>query len=100
MGKLSTAEVLRLRATSALSRYKSARRCAQDDDSVGELRGLRPLCGSRGALQIPRLRSPGFLVEICGVDALHAPFFTERRTRRPVQCYVAGNPGRDDKAEW
>ena len=44
-----------------------------------------------------RLRSPGFPVEICGVDALHAPFFTERRTRGPVQCYVAGNPGRDDK---
>jgi hypothetical protein len=46
-----------------------------------------------------RLRSPGFPVEICGVDALHAPFFTERRTRGPVQCCVAGNPGRDDKGE-
>jgi hypothetical protein len=35
MGKISTAEVLRLRATSAVSRDKSVRRCAQDDDSVG-----------------------------------------------------------------
>ena len=57
------------------------------------------MCGSRGALQIPRLRSPGFPVEIHGVDALHAPFFAERRTRGPVQRCVAGNPGRDDKGE-
>jgi len=35
MGKRSTAEVLRLRATSAVSRDKSVRRSAQDDDSVG-----------------------------------------------------------------
>jgi predicted GIY-YIG superfamily endonuclease len=35
MGKISTAEVLRLRATSAVSRNQSVRRCAQDDDSVG-----------------------------------------------------------------
>jgi hypothetical protein len=35
MGKMSTAEVLRLRATSAVSRDKSERRSAQDDDSVG-----------------------------------------------------------------
>src|SRR5580658_2329060 len=35
MGKISTAEVLRLRATSAVSRDKSVRRSAQDDDSVG-----------------------------------------------------------------
>jgi hypothetical protein len=37
MGKLSAAEVLRLRATSALSRDKSVRRSAQDDDFVGVL---------------------------------------------------------------
>src|SRR5271167_3329526 len=90
MDKISTAEVLRLRATSAVSPDKPVRRSAQDDDSVGELTERRPLCGSRGALQIPRLRSPGFPVEICGVDALHAPFFRERRTRGPVQCCVAG----------
>jgi hypothetical protein len=36
MGKISTAEVLRLRATSSVSGDKSVRRCAQDDDSVGE----------------------------------------------------------------
>ena len=37
MGQLSTAEVLRLRATSAVSRDQSVRRSAQDDDSVGVL---------------------------------------------------------------
>ena len=38
---------------------------------------LRP---GRGALQIPRLRSPGFPVEIRGFDDLHAALFTESRT--------------------
>src|SRR5580658_3483307 len=37
MDKISTAEVLRLRATSAVSRDQSVRRFAQDDDSVGVL---------------------------------------------------------------
>jgi hypothetical protein len=32
---------------------------SQDDESVGELTERRPLCGSRGAQQIPRLRSSG-----------------------------------------
>ena len=50
--KLSTAEVLRLRATSTVSRNQSVRRSAQDDDSVGELKERRPLCVSRGALQL------------------------------------------------
>jgi hypothetical protein len=35
MGKISVAEVLRLRATSAVSRDQPVRRSAQDDDSVG-----------------------------------------------------------------
>jgi hypothetical protein len=35
----------------------------------------------RGKLQIPRLRSPGFPVEIRGFDDLHAALFTESRTR-------------------
>jgi hypothetical protein len=35
MGKTSIAEVLRLRATSAMSRDQSVRRFAQDDDFVG-----------------------------------------------------------------
>src|SRR5277367_5720933 len=52
MGKISSAEVLRLRATSAVSRSQSVRRSTQDDDSVGELTERRPLCGSRGAPQI------------------------------------------------
>src|SRR5271154_1060785 len=37
MGKISTAEVLRLRATGAVSRDKSVRRSAQDDGFVGGL---------------------------------------------------------------
>jgi hypothetical protein len=37
MGKISTAGVLRLRAPSAVSRDKSVRRSAQDDDFVGGL---------------------------------------------------------------
>jgi hypothetical protein len=50
MGKISTAGVLRLRATSAVSHDKSVRRSAQDDGFVGVLRknilnklGLRPI---------------------------------------------------------
>jgi hypothetical protein len=35
MGKIRTAEVLRLRATNAVSRDQSVRRSAQDDESVG-----------------------------------------------------------------
>jgi hypothetical protein len=35
MGKLGIVEVLRLRATSAVSRDPSVRRSAQDDDFVG-----------------------------------------------------------------
>jgi hypothetical protein len=57
MSTISTADVLRLRAPSSVSRDQSVRRFAQDDDSVGELTERRPLCGSRGALQVPRLRS-------------------------------------------
>jgi hypothetical protein len=47
-GKVSTAEVLRLRATSAVSRDQSVRRSAQDDDSVGEQTN-RDLCVGAGA---------------------------------------------------
>ncbi len=36
---------------------------------------------------------PGFPVELGDFGKLHAPFFTERRTRCRVQCRVAGNPG-------
>ena len=65
----------------------------QDDDSVGELTEGKPLCGSRGAQQVPPLRYPGFPVELGGVGELHAAFFTESRTRGYVQRCVAGNPG-------
>jgi hypothetical protein len=37
IGKISTAGVLRLRATSTVSRDQSVRRSAQDDESVGVL---------------------------------------------------------------
>ena len=43
--------------------------------------------------QVPPLRSPAFPAELGCVDALHAPFFTEGRTRRLVQSSVTGNPG-------
>jgi hypothetical protein len=39
MGRLGIAEVLRLRAISAMSSDKPVRRFAQDDDSLGELTG-------------------------------------------------------------
>src|ERR1700691_1244527 len=50
-------------------------------------------------LQIPRLRSPGFPVELGGAGDLMRLSLRERRTRGFVQCCVAGNPGRDDKGE-
>src|SRR5271155_3721125 len=43
--------------------------------------------------QVPPLRYPEFPVELVGFGKPHAPFFTERRTRGPVQYCVAGNPG-------
>ena len=48
IGKISTAEVLRLRATTAVPRDECVRRCAQDDDSLGELME-RDLCAGAGA---------------------------------------------------
>jgi hypothetical protein len=45
---------------------------SQDDDSVGELTERRPLCGSRGAQQVPRLAE--FPVGVGGVGELHAVF--------------------------
>jgi hypothetical protein len=35
----------------------------------------------KGAQQVPRLRSPGFPVELVGVGEPHAAFLTESRTR-------------------
>jgi hypothetical protein len=55
---------------------------------------LRQLCvfaidgGSEGGPAF----SPGFPVEFGGFGELHAPLFTERRTRGSLQCIVAGNP--------
>jgi hypothetical protein len=46
-----------------------------------------------GKPQVAALRYPGFPVEVGGVVELHAPFFTEGRTRGLVWCCEAGNPG-------
>src|ERR1700733_1495195 len=64
--------VLRLRARDPLLSDRSARRFAQDDDSVGEPEEKQ---------QVPPLRSPGFPVEVGGVGELHAAFPAESRTR-------------------
>src|ERR1700674_1351288 len=57
MGKLSTAEVLRLRATSAVSRDQSVRRSAQDDDFVGVLtKNKLALIGHGPGLTAPNQR--------------------------------------------
>jgi hypothetical protein len=62
MGKLSTAGVLRLRATSAVSRDKSVRRSAQDDDFVGILTknilNKLALMGTQSWLEIRETKSP------------------------------------------
>ena len=47
-GKISIAEVLRLRPTSSVSGDQSVRRFAQDDDSVGELTERSTLCDRSG----------------------------------------------------
>ena len=84
-GKICTTEVLRLRATSAISRHQSVRRSAQDDDSVGELTERRPLCGNRGALQVPRLAlgmtSGGWVTFIRGRQI----GWTEKKRHVPLQ---------------
>ena len=52
-GKISTAGVLRLRATSAVLRDKSVRRFAQDDDSVGETNGTETFVREPGRTADP-----------------------------------------------
>jgi hypothetical protein len=62
MGKLSPAEVLRLRATSAVSLDQSVRRSAQDDGFVG---GLEYNClnmqKTRKIRKVTALRMTGFI---------------------------------------
>jgi hypothetical protein len=42
----------------------------------------------------PRVpQPPGFLSRVGGVVEVHAAFLNESRTRDPVSCCVAGNPG-------
>jgi hypothetical protein len=93
MRRLSILGVLRLRAVSPLLSDRSARRFAQDDDSVGELTVRRPLCGSRGALQIPPLRSPRISCRGWWRWRTSCGFLKESRTRGLIQRSVAGNPG-------
>ena len=104
MGKISIVGVLRLRAKSAVSRDRSVRRYAQDDDFVGVLKNKHPkqvsAYGISSWVTISR-PYPGFPVELRGFEALHAPFFAERRTRGPVLDCVQEirlrdwNPARD-----
>jgi hypothetical protein len=56
---------------------------------------LRQLCAFRDRWRVGGRAGvlPGFPVEFCGFGELHAPFFTERRTRGSLQCIVVGNPG-------
>jgi hypothetical protein len=53
--------------------------------SSRQTRAVSSLAGAfvweKGALQIPRLRSPGFPVGLVGVGEPHAAFLTESRTR-------------------
>ena len=49
----------------------------------------------RPALRGRKAGSPGFPVEFGGFGELHAPFFTERRTRGLVRRCEAGNRGRE-----
>ena len=48
--------------------------------------------GDRVELQVPRLRSPGFPVEVSDLRELHAVFLNGRRTRGPFVCGATGNP--------
>jgi hypothetical protein len=62
-------------------------------EEQAKLDGLGPQKGHNGLMVTGgRQPAPGFPVELGGVVALHASFFTERRTRGSVQCSVAGKP--------
>jgi hypothetical protein len=70
-------------------------RFGRDDTSVYRIAGLLGrIREGRGAhCGSLHCAPPEFPVEFGGVVALHAPFFTEGRTRCLVQYCVAGNPG-------
>ena len=59
---------------------------------VSSGKGARAVSSGAGWREI---RVPGFPVEFGGFGELHAPFFTERRTRGLVQRCVAGKPVRE-----
>jgi hypothetical protein len=60
-------------------RRRSSVEHRQDDDSVGELKERRPLCGGRGDRR--SLGSPRFPVKNRSFGELHAALFTESRIR-------------------
>src|SRR5271156_3031426 len=94
MGKISIAEVLRLRATSAVSRDKSVRRSAQDDDSVGVLtkNTLNKLALMRhgpGLFSVPVRQAQGRLWRDCSSfqsTLRTSPGFPVRCSRQVCVC--------------
>jgi hypothetical protein len=68
MGKISTAEVLRLRATSAVSRDRSVGRFAQDDGFVWGLETQLVGCRKREKMK----KSQALRMTLCGnLDGKH-----------------------------
>jgi hypothetical protein len=84
--------VILKRSASQIYRVTSA--CdAESKDPEGAWEGRRVCFCCLSSVTADPSASPGFPVEVGGVGELHAPFLTERRTRGPVLCRVAGNPG-------
>ena len=71
---------------------------ARDDDFVGELTERRPLCGSRGTLQVPRL-PPDFLSGLVVSVNLVRLSLKKAAYVAVDESSVVGNPefARDDK---
>jgi hypothetical protein len=82
IGKLSTAEVLRLRATSAVSGDKSVRRCAQDDESVGE---------PEEKPQVPFDFAPLRMTILWGFDEKHPEQVSAYGSVHPLSPYQGGS---------
>ena len=93
-----TAGPLRLRSGQALRFGSTASRDRQDDDFVGELTERRPLCGSRGALQVPRL-PPDFLSGLVASVNFMRLSLKKAAYVGVYESSVVGNPecARDDK---
>ena len=85
MGKIIIAEVLRLRATSAVSRDQSVRRSAQDDDSLGE-----PEEKAAGPLHYA---TPDFLSSLVALANFMRLSLRKAAYVAVVGCRDVGNPG-------